>query len=939
MPDINSELLAMMQGIRQTLQKQSQIMNAWNSSISHSTTGLDYNNEKQREHAAEIAKEIKTIAKGRQLNEKQLELAEKVRAAKKKELELDYKIRKQREHAAKMEREHGAQHEFAKKSREQLTHLEGDYAEAQKQTIKSSSKLSSSFIGVVKGVDLAGIAFTAFGVALRGQVKQLVDQYKTTGGVMEGSGNLFTDMVKQQQIAFSYGLSGSQLMEISKQSRQTVNAMGGTEAAFNQMSPTIDRLRILTGSSAQAVKEAAKAAEYFTHHGVKPSQQAMSQYTDSLVEMNKYAGMNTEQAAAYFNEIANDADSIELLRKSRASERESILANQRALVQQSLALGMSAEQAKEAAKMLNKMVAAKPLDRIKQAAKMRALGGALGISGADEAAKGVVAGSRATDEQKRAMMEFSQKAATALDGAAQQGLGPEIFASTLAEKLDLEKYLGQGSPFSTSLTDATKPLKESMDKLYDVSKTKSGAAIGKGIEYTDKFNTLISGQNIYGVLITGLLTGITLLLSRGKLLEVFGGALEKFGGKFGGKLASKLLGKGAEAAGRAPNIARTLASGTRFSEAAEVGANGSRLGSLVRGSRALLSRGTGLFADGVGAASRGIGGVAKGAGGLLSRGAGFAADGLGAAANGIGAATKGIGGLASKGLGALGGLGNVAKVLGKFAAVIDVGSGVYDLSQGKKKEKMEGLDYLSPMSYGMRIGEGINKLFEGQTGKSIGSAIYDVFNSKADNDIKKMLQGGTPSSPKVVADNSAKKDAKEAERLAKAATAPMQAIADATKTTTDGQDSVVSAQDQSTQAIKDIHDTVKDMAKPVTQMTPDDFRRQEKSSYGYAMPGTTTTPVDTTDTADQATVSASDDASKDIAEATKTTADGVTEQVKKMDESNTILQRLADISDKHTELLEKQLLAMTLSDKEKENKATTDNFRKDNRFAAQYGYI
>lgn len=71
------------------------------------------------------------------------------------------------------------------------------------------------------------------------------------------------------------------------------------------------------------------------------------------------------------------------------------------------------------------------------------------------------------------------------------------------------------------------------------------------------------------------------------------------------------------------------------------------------------------------------------------------------------------------------------KVLGPALSAVDVYSGMSDLSEGKRQTEMPTwLDALSPMKWGMYIGDGFNKIAEGSDGKgqSIGSRLYDVFN-------------------------------------------------------------------------------------------------------------------------------------------------------------------------------------------------------------------
>lgn len=91
------------------------------------------------------------------------------------------------------------------------------------------------------------------------------------------------------------------------------------------------------------------------------------------------------------------------------------------------------------------------------------------------------------------------------------------------------------------------------------------------------------------------------------------------------------------------------------------------------------------------------------------------------------------------------------------------------------------------------------------------------------------------------------------------------------------------------------------------------------------------------------TVEQSKAAEKEKAEATKqdaatVTAENSKEQVKKLVTGNDLLQQIAETTQRQVELSEKQLIALTLTEREKSDSQNRTNLRKDNRFGSQYGY-
>lgn len=439
-------------------------------------------------------------------------------------------------------RQFGAESKEAKESLAKLSKAQDAETNAKNAAARASNGLDLSMRGSAKSARYASVALDWFGTSLKTQGKQLVEQYKSAGGILEGSGGLLGSLFEQQQTALTMGLSGAELQQVVNANRQVINAMGGTAEAMDELNPAVNRFRVLTGSSADAARLAGEAATSFAQKGIKPSAAAIEAYTNDMVEMRKRTGKSYDEINQLFDEVAGEADSIAILRAAREDEREAILASQRALIQQSVAAGMSAEQAKEAAKMLNKMAAAKPLDRLKQAAKIRALGGAMGVAGAEEAAQAVIAGKRMTDEQRANLNKFSQDMTNTMDTMAAQGLGSEIFGSALLEKLDLEQYYGPTSTFSTTLGDSMQPVVAAINELKDQSTGPNAELINRTILLADQATLMLSGQNVIGTAIAGLAAAVGALavaIQSKKVLDALGGA----GGGAGG--ATGRGGKGA----------------------------------------------------------------------------------------------------------------------------------------------------------------------------------------------------------------------------------------------------------------------------------------------------------------------------------------------------------------------------------------------------------
>lgn len=521
------------------------------------------------EQTEELDRFRKQLVANRTLSKQQEKMVKEAIALKKQEQKLEREYAKARAEALRADKSRRVTDAEKQRLANLAVRAQNRFNAAQTATNSAVTNLNSSFGSLTKNTKLASAALAWFGSTLSAQGKQLLAQNKANSGVVEGTGSLAMALFEQQNVALKYRMTGEEFAKISSTNRQLVNAMGGSSMAFAELDPTITRMQILTGDAGEALRLAADTASEFAKKGIRPTMGVMEQYTNDLVQLQRQTGMSTRQAADFFNEIASDADSIDTLRSARKEERNAILQSQRALVQQAIAAGMSAEQAKEAAKMLNKMTAAKPLDRLKQAAKVRALSGAMGIAGGDEAANAIIAGKRATAEQKQALAQFSQNAANAMDQAAGKGLGSEIFATQLLDKLNLEEQYGKNSPFSTTLGDTMRPAFADLSKVFvDASKDSTAQTVNWLMKIYDQAKLILGGEHWGGVIASGIGV-IVAYLAGGKLLSALTTGVSKIMqsaggilGNAGGKAATVAAGAG-QAAGTTGAAGTAAAAGTK----------------------------------------------------------------------------------------------------------------------------------------------------------------------------------------------------------------------------------------------------------------------------------------------------------------------------------------------------------------------------------------
>lgn len=281
-----------------------------------------------------------------------------------------------------------------------------------------------------------------------------------------GGDNLFAS-ASQQFDAAKLGLTPEDYIKMNAASRQTILASGGVSKQMEALASQSETLRGHFASAGDATKFTQGQMDILAKSGIRPTVENAGLLNGSFKKMQQYAGMTGEQFLALNQELSQDSDIQLQLRSASMEEREHILASNAARVAEYTAMGMTVEQAKNATKALAAVGNMKPIDRIKQAAKIRALGGAMGIAGANEAAEATLAGQNATDQQKEQLAAFNANMSDAMSKSARGSMGEQIVASKLQEKLG-NKDTDANSVFNVSLAEGNKIAAGALDEQKKV---------------------------------------------------------------------------------------------------------------------------------------------------------------------------------------------------------------------------------------------------------------------------------------------------------------------------------------------------------------------------------------------------------------------------------------------------------------------------------------
>lgn len=207
------------------------------------------------------------------------------------------------------------------------------------------------------------------------------------------------------------GLQPQQYTELVAAHRQAVLAAGGLEKNFELLQEGQTRYLNLIGDTGATTTYVQEQMSMLTRSGIRPTIADVTLLDESFKALRKTSGLLPGQLQAAFSEIIEDESTIARLRAVASDdERRAIVAGTINRFKENVALGMTVEQAKAATKALNKLAGQSPLERFKQAARLRAFGGAMGIGGTEEAARILQKGKRATpEEQQRMQRVLSQR--------------------------------------------------------------------------------------------------------------------------------------------------------------------------------------------------------------------------------------------------------------------------------------------------------------------------------------------------------------------------------------------------------------------------------------------------------------------------------------------------------------------------------------------------
>jgi hypothetical protein len=289
-------------------------------------------------------------------------------------------------------------------------------------------------------------SITTFKETLHNGVKDFGKGLMVSGSALLGKG--FTDVWKEIHTEINrgasisgvspaqtaqLGLSRPEFAEAAGEYRRAMLAAGGLGKSMVILNDAQTDLADVMADPKDRTEFALNQMEILAKSGIKPTTEAIKQAGASYKNIQKITGLTGEAFAGLVRDMIDDESTqIEMRRASSQEERKAILANTRARMEENLAMGMTKEQALAVAKAMKASQAKGPMERMKEAIKLQATMGAMGVSGGARAAELARKGTLSKDETAE-LQGYRSKLSNAVSGE-MGGEGPQAFFTEAVTK-------------------------------------------------------------------------------------------------------------------------------------------------------------------------------------------------------------------------------------------------------------------------------------------------------------------------------------------------------------------------------------------------------------------------------------------------------------------------------------------------------------------------
>lgn len=360
------------------------------------------------------------------------------------------------------------------------------------------------------------------------------------------------------------GMSSEELNQLQAEHRQIIGASKMTLDEFNEtVGKSGSEMILYTGSLRDAARLEAQSLQQAKLLGAEQAVFA-GQERERFKRLHNSMAMTTEQFMELNDQLLNNSEVQSQLFRLNMKQRSAFMADLKNTYEKLRIDGLTHEQAQKVLDTFTAIGAKSPKERLKEAAKLQAVMGVVGMGGQQAARAAELIRTRQTGTPEFA--ELMKQTQQAIGGITQQGLPQEMMISQMLESTGLAQTLGPtGSLVALG--------------------TQQGAAIDlQTANQNRQINLLESqlgiGSNMLSTMITGF-QKITTLLGSGITIALTGLAAFFLRGTFARTLSQTML----------PMLSNKITGGLTGASKMKVGAGGGIAGGILAGGASLMMGG------------------------------------------------------------------------------------------------------------------------------------------------------------------------------------------------------------------------------------------------------------------------------------------------------------------------------------------------------------
>lgn len=330
------------------------------------------------------------------------------------------------------------------------------------------------------------------------------------------------------------GMSPETWSEIQAEFKTTMLAAGmGYEEFAATLKEGQGQLFALTGNMRDAARVSAHMIDTFQMLG--DTTQSQEQFTkDQTARFDKWNAVFSMTAETFVQLNENLLKSVsvqgQLLKISR-SQRAAFMQGLQDQYQQLRMNGLLHEEAEKMLEVFAAIGAKSPRERLKEAAKMQAVMGAMGMGGMGAEAAELVRGGLRDKESIKRFGTIMGEANEVMAGQMQRGFAQEMVAMQLVQMSGMDKYLGPGSEFGVLATRQGKRIdKEAAEREQEAIRSDTRnhflTDVAKHTQIATAFITGPLGQNVALATVTlQEILGVLNTMAMGSMVGGIGGKI------------------------------------------------------------------------------------------------------------------------------------------------------------------------------------------------------------------------------------------------------------------------------------------------------------------------------------------------------------------------------------------------------------------------------